>query len=205
MFTGIIETTGIVKQVISKGSNKTFWVASSLSSGLKPEQSVSHNGVCLTIEEVSENTHRVTAVDETLKKTNLGNWKTGTRINLERCLQLNDRLDGHFVQGHADATATCMKIKEKDGSREYVFRFPGKFADLVIEKGSVCVNGISLTSFNVKNKSFTVTIVPYTLEHTNMNELQAGDTVNLEFDMLGKYLLRSLSLSKGLLRGKRNT
>jgi riboflavin synthase len=196
MFTGIIETTGMVKQVIFNGSNKIFWVESSISSQLKTDQSVSHSGVCLTIEEIRENTHRITAIDETLLKTNLGDWKEGTRVNLERCLQLNDRLDGHLVQGHVDTTATCTQRIEKAGSWEFVFAFSKKFAELVIEKGSVCVNGMSLTAFNVKRKSFTVAIIPFTFEHTNIKEVQEGDPVNLEFDMIGKYLLRSLSLKE---------
>jgi riboflavin synthase len=196
MFTGIIESTGIVKQVISNGSNKIFWVESSLSSKFKADQSVSHSGVCLTVEEVRENAHRVTAVDETLQKTNLADWKEGTLVNLERCLQLNQRLDGHLVQGHVDTTATCTNKKEKAGSWEFVFEFPKKFANLVIEKGSVCLNGISLTAFEVKRKKFTVAIVPFTFEHTNIKEVQEGDRVNLEFDMIGKYLLRSLSLKE---------
>ena len=173
---------------------------SSISSQLKADQSVSHSGVCLTVEEVRENAHRITAVDETLQKTNLGNWKEGTLVNLERCLQLNDRLDGHMVQGHVDTTATCTKRKEKAGSWEFEFAIPKRFAELLIEKGSVCVNGISLTAFDVKRKKFTVAIVPFTFEHTNIKEVQEGDSVNLEFDMIGKYLLRRLSLSAGLLR-----
>jgi len=179
-------------------------VESSLSSTLKADQSLSHSGVCLTVEEVIDNTHRITAIEETLNKTNLGNWKEGTLVNLERCLQIHDRLDGHLVQGHVDTTAACIKRKEKAGSWEFEFAFPKKMAELVIEKGSVCVNGISLTAFDVKRKSFTVAIVPFTFEHTNIKEVQEGDCVNLEFDMIGKYLLRSLSLSTGLLRRRRN-
>lgn len=194
MFTGIVEITGAVKKVISNGSNKTFWIESPLSSQLKVDQSVSHSGVCLTVEEIAGNRHRITAIDETLQKTNLACWNEGTTVNLERCLQLNDRLDGHLVQGHADATGICIKRKEKNGSWEFEFEFPKKFAGLVIEKGSVCVNGISLTAFDVKKKSFRVAIIPYTFEHTNIREVQPGDTVNLEFDMIGKYLLRRLSL-----------
>lgn len=194
MFTGIVEITGAVKKVISNGSNKTFWIESPLSPQLKVDQSVSHSGVCLTVEEIAGNRHRITAIDETLQKTNLACWNEGTTVNLERCLQLNDRLDGHLVQGHADATGICIKRKEKKGSWEFEFEFPKKFAGLVIEKGSVCVNGISLTAFDVKKKSFRVAIIPYTFEHTNIREVQPGDTVNLEFDMIGKYLLRRLSL-----------
>lgn len=194
MFTGIVEITGAVKKVISNGSNKTFWIESPLSPQLKVDQSVSHSGVCLTVEEIAGNRHRITAIDETLQKTNLACWNEGTTVNLERCLQLNDRLDGHLVQGHADATGICIKRKEKKGSWEFEFEFPRKFAGLVIEKGSVCLNGISLTAFDVKKKSFRVAIIPYTFEHTNIREVQPGDTVNLEFDMIGKYLLRRLSL-----------
>ncbi len=194
MFTGIIESIGIIKEVISNGSNKTFWIESTISMQLKTDQSVSHNGVCLTVEETRENSHRVTAINETLQKTNLAEWGAGIFINLEQCLQLNDRLDGHIVQGHVDATAICIKRKEKKGSWEFEFRFPKKFAGLVIEKGSICVNGISLTAFDVKRKSFRVAIIPYTYDHTSIKELQEGDSVNLEFDIIGKYLLRTLSL-----------
>ena len=194
MFTGIIESKGIVKAVISNGSNRIFWVESPISSQFKIDQSVSHSGVCLTVEEIIGNTHRVTAIDETLQKTNLFQWKQGTTINLERCLQLNDRLDGHIVQGHVDTPGTCIKRKEKDGSWEFEFEFPKKFAELIIEKGSICVNGISLTAFDVKKRSFRVAVIPYTFEHTNINMVQEGDVVNLEFDMIGKYLSRRLSL-----------
>lgn len=194
MFTGIIETTGQVNQVIPNGSNMQFWIQSSISAELKPDQSLSHNGVCLTIEEVRGDKHRVTAVEETLEKTNLQDWKESSIINLERCLLLSDRLDGHLVQGHVDCTATCKKIKEKKGSWEIEFEFPGRFAELVVEKGSIAVDGISLTAFNVKRKSFRVAIVPYTFDHTSIRVLQVGQHVNIEFDLLGKYLLRRLSL-----------
>lgn len=194
MFTGIIETTGMVTEVISSGTNKSFWIASPLSASLKTDQSVCHDGACLTVEEVNNERHKVTAIDETLKKTQLGNWKQGTVVNLEQCLPMNGRLDGHLVQGHVDTTATCLRRKEKDGSWEFTFGFPARFAALVIEKGSVCVNGISLTAFNVKKKSFRVAIIPYTFAHTNIGQVQEGDTVNIEFDMMGKYLLRRLSL-----------
>jgi riboflavin synthase len=191
MFTGIIESTGLVKEVIPNGSNKTFWIESVISSQLKADQSVSHNGACLTVEEVTNGLHRVTAVDETLQKTNLGTWESGTLVNLERCLALNGRLDGHFVQGHADSTGTCLKIIEKEGSWEIDFEYPGKFSSLLVEKGSITVNGISLTAFNVKRKKFRVAVIPYTFNHTNINALKEGDLVNLEFDLIGKYILRN--------------
>ena len=194
MFTGIIESTGIVKEVISNGSNRTFWIESPISSQLKIDQSMSHSGACLTVEEINNHRHRITAIDETIQKTNLGQWHEGSLVNLERCLQLNDRIDGHLVQGHIDATGTCISKLEKDGSWEYGFEFSKKFAALVIEKGSICLNGISLTVFNVKKKSFNVAIIPYTFEHTNIRNVNIGDQVNLEFDMIGKYLLRRLSL-----------
>lgn len=194
MFTGIIETIGFVTSIIVEGNNKSFWIESSISKELKIDQSISHNGVCLTIEEIKENTHRVTAINETLAKTNLDNWKIGDLVNLERSLKLESRLDGHFVQGHVDATATCTEIKEIQGSRELEFSFPKKFSELVIEKGSICVNGISLTAFGVKKKSFKVAIIPYTYEHTNIKAVQKGDAVNIEFDLIGKYILRKLSL-----------
>lgn len=194
MFTGIIETIGVVTEVIINGTNRSFRIESPLSDQLKIDQSVSHNGACLTIEKIADNTHQVTAIAETLKKTNLNQWEPGTLINLERCLQISNRLDGHLVQGHVDATGICTEVKGKEGSREFSFRFSKKFAPLVIEKGSICINGTSLTVFNVKKKSFRVAVIPYTFEHTNMKELKEGDTVNLEFDIIGKYLLRSLSL-----------
>jgi riboflavin synthase len=194
MFTGIIESTGTVKEVISNGSNRTFWIESPISNQLKIDQSMSHNGACLTVEEISNHRHRITAIDETIQKTNLGQWQEGSVVNLERCLQLNDRIDGHLVQGHVDATGTCISKLEKDGSWEFGFAFSKKFSALVIEKGSICLNGISLTVFNVKKKSFNVAIIPYTFEHTNISKVNIGDQVNLEFDMIGKYLLRRLSL-----------
>lgn len=194
MFTGIIESMGLVKEISSSGTNKTFWIESPLSSSFSVDQSVSHNGVCLTVESVKENLHRVTAVEETLRKTELGQWQLNTCINLERSLTLNSRMDGHFVQGHVDTTGYCKKISNKQGSHEIEFRFPKKFAALVIEKGSICVNGISLTAFKVKKNSFSVAIIPYSFEHTNLHLLKEKEEVNLEFDMIGKYILRKLSL-----------
>ncbi|MBP6286450.1 MAG: riboflavin synthase [Ferruginibacter sp.] len=195
MFTGIIEKTGLIEEVLSNGNNRSFRVSSPLYNELKVDQSLSHDGVCLTIENLQNGQHQVTAIAETLAKTNLGTWQKGTIINLERCMQLNGRLDGHFVQGHVDTTAECIDIVNKNGSWEYHFRFPEKFAKLVIEKGSITVNGISLTLFNISNSAFTVAIVPYTYEHTNMKWLAKGDLVNIEFDMIGKYVNRIQGLT----------
>jgi riboflavin synthase len=194
MFTGIIETTGELTDSFSKGTNTTFWISSPVSDELKVDQSVSHNGVCLTVEEVVEGRHRVTAIAETLQKTNLGHWKPGHLVNMERCLPLNGRLDGHLVQGHVDATGTCIHRKSVDGSYEFRFGFPDAFASLVIEKGSICLNGISLTVFNVSRNEFTVAIIPYTFEHTNIKSIEPGSEVNLEFDLIGKYINRHISL-----------
>jgi riboflavin synthase len=193
MFTGIIETIGEVKEVVFNGSNRTFWVESTLTGDLKIDQSISHSGVCLTVEEIRDGQHRVTAIDETIQKTNTGDWKAGTLINLERCLQVNSRLDGHFVQGHVDCTAKCVSREEKDGSFEFVFEYPKKFAELLIEKGSVSINGISLTVFGLKKKSFRVAVIPYTFEHTNIKSVNKGSVVNIEFDMIGKYINRIVS------------
>jgi riboflavin synthase len=196
MFTGIIENQAQVKEISSTGTNKSFWLHSTLTPEFKVDQSIAHNGVCLTVEAIQADLYRVTAIEETLKKTELYNWKPGTYINLERSLTLTNRLDGHFVQGHVDTTATCESIKDLGGSREICFKFPKKFAELLIEKGSICVNGISLTAFKVKKNRFTVGIIPYTFEHTNLRYLKEGDPVNLEFDLIGKYILRKLSLEK---------
>lgn len=196
MFTGIVESLGVIKEIATSGTNKTFWIESPLSSLFKIDQSIAHNGVCLTVEDVKDALHRVTAVEETLNKTDLNQWTIGTHINIERSLLPTNRLDGHFVQGHVDTTAICKKVKDKQGSHEFEFEFPKKFAALMIEKGSICINGISLTAFNVKKHSFMVAIIPFTLEHTNLQFMKEGDKVNLEFDMIGKYILRKLSLEK---------
>ena len=192
MFTGIIENTGTIKEIVSNGTNKTFWVTSPLSNELKIDQSLSHSGVCLTVEEISTGAHRVTAIEETLVKTNLGQLQQGSIVNLERCMPLNGRLDGHIVQGHVDAVAECTNVVQKEGSWEYSFIFPTTFSTLVIEKGSISLNGISLTLFNVGSNSFSVAIIPYTYEHTNIQTLKAGSKVNVEFDILGKYVQRML-------------
>lgn len=192
MFTGIIEHTGVVTAITNAGSNKIFWVKSPISNQLKADQSLSHNGVCLTVEEIANEQHRVTAIDETLAKTNLGHWTVGSIVNLERCMQMNGRLDGHIVQGHVDTTAICTNVVEKNGSWEFSFEFAEKFSGLIIEKGSVCLNGISLTVFNIAKNTFTVGIIPYTYNHTNIKQLKKDDAVNIEFDVLGKYVQRML-------------
>jgi len=194
MFTGIIENTGIIRNISTNGTNKTFWIQSSLSAELKVDQSVSHNGVCLTVEAIQQNTYQVTAILETLQKTNLNSWALGTEINLERCMLMNGRLDGHIVQGHVDCTATCISVTEKNGSWEYQFNFDKRFAHLVIEKGSVSINGISLTCFEVTNDTFKVGIIPYTYNHTNIKHIQVESLVNIEFDLIGKYVSRMAQL-----------
>ncbi len=193
MFTGIIESLGTIHSIDTNGSNKTFWVESSLTNELKVDQRLSPNGVCLTVEELKDNLHRVTAIEETLEKTNLGTWLPGDLVNLERCMVMNGRLDGHIVQGHVDATATCLSRTDKNGSWEYRFEFPKKFSHLVIEKGSICLNGTSLTIFNVKKSKFDIAIIPYTFEHTNIQSVIPGSLVNLEFDLIGKYVSRLLN------------
>ncbi len=194
MFTGIIETIGTVDEVLQNGTNKTFWINSSVSKELKVDQSVSHNGVCLTVEEIDGNRHRVTAVKETLEKSNLDIWAKPDKINIERCLAYNGRLDGHLVQGHVDATGICTNVEPQNGSWLYQFQFPVNFAALLVEKASVSLNGISLTIFNVTNNSFKVAIIPYTYKHTNMQDVKKGSIVNLEFDIIGKYVLRNNQL-----------
>ena len=196
MFTGIIEKIGIVTDIISSENNISFWIKSPISDELNIDQSVAHNGVCLTVEEIIEGKHRVTAIQETLNKTNLKQWKKNSFINLERCLAMNGRLDGHLVQGHIDSIAICLEIVEKQGSWEYTFEFDPKFASLIIEKGSITVNGISLTLFDITNQSFRVAIIPYTYEHTNMKHLTLGDEVIVEFDLIGKYINRMMELKK---------
>jgi len=190
MFTGIIETTAVIKEINSEGTNKSFWVSSPLSAQLKVDQSVAHDGVCLTVEAVEGDRHRVTAVLETLEKSNLADWKPGAVVNIERCLQPSSRLDGHFVQGHVDTRGLVLEKTDLGGSWQFSFRFPESFAPLLIEKGSVSVNGISLTVFNLTGSSFSVAIIPYTYAHTNLHQVNVGDSVNLEFDMLGKYIVR---------------
>ena len=194
MFTGIIEAQGLLESITPSGTNKTFRISSPLAAGLKVDQSLSHNGVCLTVESVSEGSYTVTAIAETLSKTTMDRWRAGDLINLEQCMRLNGRLDGHIVQGHVDTTAACTQLQNRDGSVEYAFEFPESFAALIIDKGSVAVDGISLTCFNIKDNRFCVAVIPYTREHTNMKFIEAGSLVNIEFDMIGKYVSRLVAL-----------
>jgi riboflavin synthase len=193
MFTGIIEAIGKIESIKKNGSNKTFWISSSVSNELKVDQSVSHNGACLTVEAVKEKSHRVTAIEETLTKSNLGNWHEGDEVNIERCMLMNGRLDGHIVQGHVDTTGVCIDKQDLNGSWQFRFHFPYEFGNLVIEKGSIAINGISLTVFNVDKNEFSVAIIPYTFEHTNMRHVSVGTTVNIEFDIIGKYVVKMMS------------
>jgi riboflavin synthase len=196
MFTGIVETVAVIAAIEHDGSNIHFVIESSITGELKVDQSVAHNGVCLTTIETSGRQYKVTAVAETIAKTNLGTWRVGDKVNLERAMKIGDRLDGHFVQGHVDATATCIEKQELQGSWLYSFKFSPEYGALVIEKGSICIDGVSLTVFDIKKDQFTVTIIPYTYSHTNFSSIEAGSTVNVEFDVLGKYLLRNLELKK---------
>ncbi len=190
MFTGIIETTGVIKHISQQGTNVSFTVGSNISHELKVDQSVAHNGICLTVESVNNDNHSITAISETIQKTTAGKWTIGDTINIERCLLANSRIDGHFVQGHVDTVAICINKSAEDGSWLYTFEFAEKFASLVIEKGSVCINGISLTCFNVTRNTFQVAIIPYTYEHTNIQYVEVNGSVNIEFDVFGKYMNR---------------
>ena len=187
MFTGIIEQIAEVVKVESEGSNVHISLKSTITSELKIDQSVAHNGVCLTVVKINGDEYIVTAIKETLDKSNIGLLVVGSKVNIERCLKVGDRLDGHMVQGHVDQTAKCVEVKKENGS--YVYTFKHKESDnMTVEKGSVCVNGISLTVVNSKDTSFSVAIIPYTHEHTNFHELKEGSVVNIEFDILGKYI-----------------
>ena len=196
MFTGIIEALGEIKEISIEKSNRVFFIKSDISSQLKIDESVCHNGICLTVEDIKKEIYQITAIHETLEKTTAGLWNPGDIINLERSMKMNGRLDGHIVQGHVDGTAFCTLRKDKEGSVEFTFEFNEIFAPLIIEKGSVCINGVSLTAFNVDKNSFTVAIIPYTLSHTNFENLMEDDEVNIEYDILGKYVARLISLKK---------
>ena len=188
MFTGIIESLGTVTKVETDQSNRIFTIASPISHELKIDQSVSHNGVCLTVTQISDGQHTVCAIEETLIKTNLNTWQVGSKVNLERCLQFNGRLDGHLVQGHVDQTAKCIYAIEQNGSWAYGFEYDTTNENITVEKGSICVNGVSLTVVESKKGYFSVAIIPYTHEHTTFKTLTEGDFVNLEFDIIGKYI-----------------
>lgn len=198
MFTGIIETVGTVKAIQTEGTNRHFQIESSISPELSIDQSVAHDGVCLTVTRVEGKQHWVTAVNETLDRSSLGGYSPGTAINLERCMVNNGRFDGHIVQGHVDTTARVSSITEKGGSWLFTFHYDQADGNVLVEKGSVTVNGISLTCFDTINNSFKVAIIPYTYEHTNLKKLKAGDRVNIEFDIIGKYVQRLLA-SQGRL------
>jgi riboflavin synthase len=193
MFTGIIETVGQILDLEQEGLNTHFQVKSDISGALKVDQSVSHDGVCLTVTKAENGVHWVTAVDETLKKTNLASLKKGSKLNLERCMLNNGRFDGHIVQGHVDQIGKVVTITEQSGSWLFDFEYNPEAGNVTVEKGSIAVNGASLTCFNSTANSFRVAIIPYTFEHTNFNLLKIGDTVNLEFDIIGKYVKRLLA------------
>ncbi len=190
MFTGIIETIGIIEGMEQEGTNMHFEVSSSITPELSIDQSVSHDGVCLTVVAVDDSVYTVTAIEETLQKSNLGSWRVGNKINLERCMPANGRFDGHIVQGHVDQTALVEKIDSRDGSWVFDFSYDQSKGNITVEKGSITVNGTSLTCFNSRKSGFSVAIIPYTYEHTNFHQLRTGDRVNLEFDIVGKYIQR---------------
>ena len=190
MFTGIIESLGIVENISLGGTNKEFTIFSSISNELKIDQSLAHNGVCLTVTAIENGRHQVTAIDETLQRSNLGHLKVGQSINLERAMSGLSRFDGHLVQGHVDTVGSVTEVIDKDGSWIFTFNFPEEKEHLLVDKGSVCVNGVSLTVNNPTHNTFQVAIIPYTFDHTTFNHLNPGDSVNLEFDILGKYIAR---------------
>jgi len=190
MFTGIIEQLGVVKNIEKEGENFHFTITSSFTNELKIDQSVAHNGCCLTVVKIDGEDYVVTAILETMQKTSLGDWQVGTKVNLERCMVMNGRLDGHIVQGHVDTTAECTNIENQDGSWKYTFVYTDD--QITVEKGSVTVNGTSLTVVDSKDKQFSVCIIPYTYEFTNFHELKVGNRVNLEFDIIGKYVAKMM-------------
>lgn len=192
MFTGIIETTGIVDTAVPGGGNLELTIRTPLAQELKIDQSVSHNGVCLTVTAVEADRYTIVAVAETLQKSNIGDLRPGHTVNLERAMVFNSRIDGHIVQGHVDGTGICQAVEPQDGSWLYRIGFDPSFAPLVVEKGSICMNGVSLTLFDITDSAFSVAIIPYTYQHTNIQHLQPGSRVNLEFDILGKYVARQL-------------
>lgn len=192
MFSGIIEGLGQVVAIQKEQSNLHISVKAPFTKELKIDQSVAHNGVCLTVVDIQNDVYKVTAIDETLQKTNIGLLNNGDTLNLERCLKVGDRLDGHIVQGHVDQRAVCTKMEETDGSWTFTFEYDASKGNVTVEKGSVCVNGVSLTVVNSQNNSFSVCIIPYTFENTNFKTIKPGSIVNIEFDIVGKYIARML-------------
>ena len=192
MFTGIIESVGEIKSIVQNQKNIDMEILSPISGELRVDESISHNGVCLTVTEFNSKSHKVTLVDETLKKSNFSNVKVGSLLNLERSMKANGRLDGHIVQGHVDDTGKCIRIVDQSNSWLYTFKISKDFSNYIIEKGSICVNGVSLTCFDIKEGQFTVAIIPHTYEFTNFNLINIGDLVNIEFDILGKYINKIL-------------
>ena len=192
MFTGIIESLGEIKSLKKEGTNIRVEIQSAILDEIKVDQSIAHNGICLTVEKINTASYEVVAVKETIDKTNLGEWASGGKVNLERCMQMNARLDGHIVQGHVDETAVVRSIKTEEGSWVYSFELKNP-SKLIVEKGSICINGTSLTAFNVTDSSFAVTIIPYTYDHTIFHQLKEGDLVNIEFDIVGKYIQRMVA------------
>ncbi|WP_292948326.1 riboflavin synthase [Olleya sp. UBA1516] len=190
MFTGIIETLGTVKQLTTVKDNLDITIESTITNQLKIDQSVAHNGVCLTVVEINDDQYKVTAIKETLDKTNIGDLQINDIVNIERAMKLGDRLDGHIVQGHVDQTALCIEAKETNGSWLYTFKYDQELNNITIEKGSITVNGVSLTVVNSQKNSFSVAIIPYTYEHTNFKQFKIGTKINLEFDVIGKYVKR---------------
>jgi riboflavin synthase len=190
MFTGIIETLGIVKDIVKEEENLHLTIASSITNELKIDQSVAHNGVCLTVVGIENNNYTVTAIKETIDKTNVGDWKTDDIVNLERAMKLGDRLDGHIVQGHVDQIGICKSVEETDGSWKFTFEYDATLNNITIEKGSITVNGVSLTVVDSKINEFSVAIIPYTFEHTNFKSFKVGTKINLEFDVIGKYVAK---------------
>jgi riboflavin synthase len=193
VFTGIIEQLGKVTQIQQEGTNKHFTITAPFTAELKIDQSVAHNGVCLTVVNIHGNEYAVTAIDETLQKTNLNNLAVGDVVNLERCMPANGRFDGHIVQGHVDGTATCLSVTDEQGSWVFTFKLAQlENARYIVNKGSICINGISLTVVNCVDDTFSVAIIPYTFEHTNLHTVKPGTTVNIEYDIVGKYIAKMM-------------
>ncbi len=193
MFTGIIEQLGVVKAIAQEGTNKHFTIEAPFTGELKIDQSVAHNGVCLTVVDIKGNQYTVTAIDETLKKTNLNTWQVGDVVNLERCMPAHGRFDGHIVQGHVDDTATCMSMNDENGSWLFTFKLSKpEQAKYIVDKGSICINGISLTVVQCIDDIFSVAIIPYTFEHTNLHAVKPNTLVNIEFDIVGKYIAKMM-------------